>query len=145
LKKTTGENIDVSRLFIYYNARAKQVGSERYITDTGCSITTAIEALDEFGTCLESIWPYNISAVNTRPNDEAYGAAEDNTLADALQLTLGLNEMKTCLAQGYPFVFGIRLFESFNEAAKRGVVPKPGPMDTARGSHGRFDITETER
>jgi hypothetical protein len=53
--------------------------------------------------------------------------------------------MKTCLAQGYPFVFGVRLFESFNEAAKRGVIPKPGPTETARGEHGQFVIIITKR
>jgi hypothetical protein len=128
----------VSRLFIYYNARVKKTGSDRHITDSGTTITSGIEALDEFGTCLESVWPYDVAAVNESPNDEAYQQAEYHKIADALKIDQNLNEMKTCLAQGYPFVFGIRLFESFNDAAKKGVVPKPGPTDKSRGSHARF-------
>ena len=55
-------------------------------------------------------------------------------------MNIELNEMKQCLAQGYPFVFGIKLFESFNDAAKNGVIPKPGPSDITRGEHGRSAI-----
>src|ERR1700722_8987761 len=55
-KKSDGRNTDVSRLFIYYNSRAKE-GQSRVLTDSGCTMTSAIEALEEFGTCLESIWP----------------------------------------------------------------------------------------
>ncbi len=55
-------------------------------------------------------------------------------------MDVDLNEMKTCLAQGFPFAFGVKLFESFNDAAKNGVVPKPGSADTARGSHGKSVI-----
>ena len=145
LKKATGRHIDVSRLFVYYNARAKLNGMNEYIMDTGCSVTSAIEALDEFGICLESVWPYDTSAVNERPSDEAYDAAENNKLADALQVQINLNEMKTCLAQGYPFVFGVRLFESFTEAARKGVIPKSAPTEAARGEHGRFVIIINKR
>ncbi|UJR20126.1 hypothetical protein I4U23_023258 [Adineta vaga] len=55
-KKYDGHDTDVRRLFIYYNARLKDNPSG-VIKDAGCSITGAIEALKEFGTCLESKWP----------------------------------------------------------------------------------------
>ena len=137
LKKTSGQDIDVSRLFIYYNARVRDEGSDENLEDEGCTITSAIESLEEFGTCLESIWPYNANRTNKRPSDEAYGAAENNTINDALQVKINLHEMKSCLAQGFPFVFGLKLFKSFNQAAKKGVVPMPKQGDQGRESHGR--------
>ena len=135
LKKATGREIDVSRLFIYYNARMKVLDSDRQLRDSGCSITKAIETLEETGNCLESIWPYDIKYVNHRPSDEAYDAANYSKINDALQLQVDLEEMKSSLAQGFPFVFGLKLFTSFNQAAKKGVVPMPKPGEDARGTH----------
>jgi hypothetical protein len=135
LKKNSGSDIDVSRLFIYYNARVKDEGSDENITDSGCTATSAIEALEESGTCLESLWPYYVKRVNKCPSSEAYEAAEYNKIADALQVNVNLNEMKSCLAQGYPFVFGLQLYKSFDKATKKGIVPMPKPHDQSRESH----------
>ncbi|CAF3376785.1 unnamed protein product [Rotaria sp. Silwood1] len=128
-KKHNGRNTDVSRLFIYYNARAKnkKFGS---VTDSGCSMESAIEALEEFGTCLESIWTYDISKVNTRPNDQAYRDAKNHTISEAFKVDIDLFEMKSCLAQGYPFAFGLRLYSSFDKAAETGLVPMPNALES---------------
>ena len=114
--------------------------SEEDLEDSGCTITSAIESLEESGTCLESIWPYNIKRMNKCPSDEAYSAAESNTINDALQLEIELHQMKSCLAQGFPFVFGLELYKSFDKAGKKGVVPMPKPGDKNRESHGRSDL-----
>ena len=101
-------------------------------------MTSAIEILEEFGTCLESTWPYDSSEVNTRPSDKAFREAESHTITDALEVEINLHEMKSCLAQGFPFAFGLRLFKSFDKASTEGVVPMPRNVDQARSSHGRF-------
>ncbi len=125
-------------MFIYYNSRVKANNGSGPVTDSGCSMTDTIEALEEFGTCLESIWPYDISSVNTRPNDQAYQQAKDHKINEALQINIDLNEMKSCLAQGYPFAFGLQLYTSFDKAAQTGVVPMPDVGDGNRDSDGRF-------
>ncbi|UJR09185.1 hypothetical protein I4U23_013433 [Adineta vaga] len=135
LKKTSGSHIDVSRLFIYYNARVKDEESDD-IDDSGCTITGAIESLEESGTCLESIWPYYTKRVNKCPSDYAYEAAEDNKISDALQVNVDLVEMKSCLAQGFPFVFCMKLFKSFDKAGQKGIVPLPKTGEKNRSSHG---------
>ena len=137
-KKGNGQNVDVSRLFIYYNGRVKENGGDdSNITDSGCSMTSAIEALEESGTCLESIWPYDISQVNVRPGDDAYEQGKQHKITEALQVKIDLNEMKSCLAQGFPFAFGLKLFSSFDKAAQTGVVPMPSSSDGGRDSDGR--------
>jgi hypothetical protein len=140
LKRTTGCNIDVSRLFIYYNARVKDSESGEKITDSGVTTTSAIESLEESGTCLESIWPYNVKRVNKRPNDDAYQAAEDHKISEALKVNVDLHEMKSCLAQGFPFVFALELYKSFDKAAKNGIVPMPKSGDKNRESDGRSEF-----
>jgi hypothetical protein len=101
-------------------------------------MTSAIEALEEFGTCLESHWPYDISRVNTRPNESAYQEAINHKITEALRIDINLHEMKSCLAQGFPFAFGLKLYTSFDQASKSGVVPMPKTWDNGRLSHARF-------
>ncbi|CAF0856504.1 unnamed protein product [Adineta steineri] len=134
-KKGNGYGIDVSRLFIYYNARASKNQSGE-LTDSGCSMTDGIETLQEYGVCLESMWPYNIQNVNVTPDQQTYQAADDFKITEAFQVDLDLNQMKSCLAQGFPFTFGLKLFTSFDKAAKSGVVPIPDPDEQSRESHG---------
>lgn len=103
-------------------------------------MTDVIEALEKYGTCLESIWPYDISMVNERPSDEAYEAAKDHKITEALQVNIDLYEMKSCLAQGFPFAFGLKLFSSFDQATTTGVVPMPNTYERSRQAHGKSVI-----
>ncbi|CAF1222566.1 unnamed protein product [Adineta ricciae] len=135
-KRGSHQNIDISSLFIYYNGRVKENGSENAITDSGCSMTRIIEALEEYGTCLESLWPSDITQVNEQPSDEAYQQAKHHKITDALQINIDLYEMKSCLAQGFPFAFGLKFFSSFDQAAQSGIVPMPNSSDRTRQSDG---------
>jgi len=48
-----------------------------------------------------------------------------------------LNQMKGCLASGYPFVFGFTVYESFesDQVAKTGVAPMPATNEKVLGGH----------
>jgi C1A family cysteine protease len=52
-------------------------------------------------------------------------------------LTQELNQLKTCLAEGYPFVFGFTVYESFHSAkvTQSGIVPFPSKNEKAYGGH----------
>ncbi len=54
-----------------------------------------------------------------------------------MAVTPTLNELKGCLADGYPFVFGISVYDSFesDEVAKTGIVPIPSPTEQMLGGH----------
>jgi C1A family cysteine protease len=45
--------------------------------------------------------------------------------------------MKSCLAAGFPFVFGFTVYESFEstEVEHTGVVPMPAPKEAVVGGH----------
>lgn len=45
--------------------------------------------------------------------------------------------MRSCLADGFPFVFGFTVYESFEsqQVAKSGVVSMPKPTERALGGH----------
>jgi hypothetical protein len=153
VKKGTGQDVCISRLFIYYNARVADA-VENYgddsgeVTDSGSSITNAIETLESIGCCLESTWPYDISQVNVKPCDEAYAEAPPYKISEAFQVNVDLTEMKKCLAQGFPFAFGLQIYESYQNVQSDGIVPMPSSDDELLGGHtqlavGYDDSTQT--
>lgn len=137
MKKKTGDNIDISRLFLYYNARVKFHETVN-VEDNGCSPSSAIEALEEFGSCHESSWAFEETRINQRPSDEAFQEASKNRIYDAMRVNMEVNEMKTCLAQGFPFAFAIKLFSSFNEAKVNGIVPMPIDHEARPDQHEEY-------
>jgi len=48
-----------------------------------------------------------------------------------------LNQMKGCLASGYPFVYGFSVYESFmsQQVAQSGHAPMPAPGEQQVGGH----------
>lgn len=135
--KSTERPIDVSRLFIYYNSRLKGLKGNEKIADKGSAIQHAIESLEESGVCLESLWPYDIKKVNTKPKQQCYTEAADYTITEALQVDVDVYEMKSCLAQGFPIIVSLNLFKSFDKARQKGVVPLPRSDEISRQTHGR--------
>ena len=136
LKKSTGRDTDMSRLFVYYNARAR-ANPEEPVEDGGCAITDAIDGFQEFGTCLETVWPYEPQHVNARPSEEAYEQGKEHRVIDPIRVEINMDDMKSCLAQGFPIAFGLELFASFNEAEEAGIVPMPGSNENVRQTHGK--------
>ena len=132
LKRRTGRNIDVSRLFIYYNGRMIQKRSF-VVKDDGASKRCIALGLRKFGVCLEDVWPYYRPFIDMPPPPDAYVAAREITVIP-LKVPRNLIAMKTCLANQTPFVIGIRLVQSSaNEEAKNnnGYISMPDPNDPA--------------
>jgi C1A family cysteine protease len=133
-KRQLGDSADVSRLFVYYNARSVD-GIEN--KDVGCRVSSAIKILSQLGACSEETWGYDINLVNQKPHDNAYEEAQNFLVEEADDIDIELNSMKSCLAEGYPFVFCLKLFKSFDHARKKGIVPLPDfSTETGRTSHG---------
>jgi Papain family cysteine protease len=124
---------DVSRLFIYYNARAIEGGD---IEDSGSVIAYTIEGLQKHGACSEETWPFDVEAVNEEPCAEAYEEAKHFVVEDTENVPTDLEAWKSCLAEGYPIVFGILLYKSFDAQLQKGLVPMPTDKEAARGAHG---------
>jgi C1A family cysteine protease len=101
--------IDMSRLFIYYNERAIE-GSVK--SDSGAMIRDGIKTLAKQGVCSEKTWPYVISKFSVKPTAACYKEAAQHQIT-SYERILTVDEMRTCLADGYPFVFGFTVYESF--------------------------------
>lgn len=123
----------VSRLFIYYNERVLE---GKTAEDSGATLRDGIKSLNKWGVCRESLWRYQPALVLEPPSKPAYAEAMKHRIAQYLKLTT-LDEMKRCLAAGYPFAFGFTVFESFEtaEVAASGKMPVPTSGERALGGH----------
>jgi C1A family cysteine protease len=117
-----GQAEDVSRLFIYYNARYADGSLDK---DQGTYLRTCIKVLQEYGTCREKTWPYSPNSVFEEPHEIAYDEAANFLIDEAERIEVDLYAMRHCLAEGYPFAFGLQLFSSFQQTPKTGRVSMP--------------------
>lgn len=121
-----------SRLYIYYNARWVDGNVEE---DAGTYIRTGVKVLVKAGFAHETIWPYVIDKYAEHPPMAAYNDARLYYPMKYFRLDNGnLNSLKSCLAAGYPIVFGFTMFESFWESDKTGFVKMPS-NDSEIGGH----------
>lgn len=122
-----------SRLFIYYNER---MDDGDVSADAGSSISESIKAVENYGVCPETEWPYNISQFAVKPPTQCYTDGQKNK---GLIYAKVANEiipsvMKLCLSEGNPFVFGFTVYESFESdaVAQTGIVPMPATDATGK-------------
>ena len=124
---------DFSRLFIYYNERAIEHTIQ---SDSGAMIRDGIKTLAKQGACSEQNWPYVVSKFKIKPTASCYKDALNHQVTSYRRI-LTLDEMRACLAEGYPFVFGFTVYESFESqaVAKTGTVNMPKEDERSLGGH----------
>ena len=124
---------DLSRLFVYYNERAIEGTVSQ---DSGAMLRDGIKSLAGLGVCAEKLWPYAITRFAQRPSRTCYSRALQHRITDYQRLA-SLQDMRDCLASGYPFVFGFSVYASFESAAvaKSGKVDMPRPGEALLGGH----------
>ena len=124
---------DLSRLFIYYNER---VIEHSVRSDSGAQIRDGVKALAKQGVCTEIKWPYKISKFASKPGAVCYTEAQKHRITSYHRI-LTVDEMRACLAEGFPFVFGFTVYESFEtqHVAQTGVLNMPQQNERAVGGH----------
>jgi len=113
-----------SRLFLYYNERMLDRDVSQ---DAGSTLTQGINALEKYGVCQESTWPYIINKFAIKPPANAYTEGAQHEVLSALRVKQTMASMKGCLSSGFPFVTGIEVYSSFEGtvATNTGYVPMP--------------------
>jgi C1A family cysteine protease len=132
VKRHRGESYDVSRLFIYYNARSLSGIAH---VDNGTHVRDAIESLKLHGACSERTYPYIHELVNQKPHEEAYQEAASFLVHSVDKIETRLETWKTRLAEGHPIIFALLLFDSFDNYNQNGLIPMPSSKDHKRNSH----------
>ena len=123
IDRKRGKNLDVSRLFIYYQERLLE-GTVNY--DSGAYIRDGFKAVNKLGAPLEVYWPYIINRFATRPSAQATADAAKRKVT-AYQRCANFTAVKSALAAGNPVVIGFDVYESFESdaVARTGQMPYP--------------------
>jgi C1A family cysteine protease len=137
LKKQGLPALMPSRLFIYYNERTLDGDVS---SDAGSYLRTAAKALNQFGVCDESAWPYVETkfAKKPTPATKTYTPAKKHLAASYASLdSTNLAGLKATLASGLPFMIGFSVYASFesDEVARTGIVPMPAKSEAQLGGH----------
>ncbi len=133
-----------SRLFIYYNERAAEG-----IT----SINGTVQLRDGYrtvartGVCTERMWPYDVERYRRRPSAACYAEAAQRRAIWYGRIRQALDDLKACLADGYPFTGAFAVYASFLsvDVRRTGVVPLPGPHDRHIGGHAMLVVGHDDR
>jgi C1A family cysteine protease len=136
-----------SRLFIYYNERLIE---NSVPIDSGANMRDGVNSLAKQGVCPETEWPYvatpadpstNLfppgSAPVTKPTAACYADAGKFEAIKYYTVGQSLNQMKACLAQKFPFVFGFTVYSNIYDAQGNPVIhlPMPTAADQVLGGH----------
>jgi C1A family cysteine protease len=120
---------DISRLFIYWNARNLE-NPPTCTIDKGSRIRLAFDCMSRYGAPAESIYPYDVSKVNKRPTILSYREAIKNRIDKFYRIdstgSERIKQIKQALSAGNPVVFGTKVAASFKAVNSDTVVYNPG-------------------
>jgi C1A family cysteine protease len=147
LRKQELKDFMPSRLFIYYNERAME---GRVHFDSGAMIRDGIKSLNKLGVCPEDQWQYDDTPpanenepwpadarAGKKPTPDCYKDALTNEATSYQRVIQEIDQLKGCLAAGFPFVFGFSVYTSFTsqQVASTGIAPMPAPDEQLLGGH----------
>jgi len=123
-----------SRLQLYYDER---VLNGTPTEDSGAYVRDGAKCLADTGVCSEQTCPYDISNFADKPSDAAYAEAANNKIVEYMRIQQDITHLKACLTEGFPFVFGFDVYESFESAtvARTGIMPMPKSGEKVLGGH----------
>ena len=100
-------------------------------------IRDGIKSVSKQGAPHEPPWPYDIAKFRPKPSPAAYRDGKKHPAILYQRLSQTLDQLKGCLAAGFPFVFGFTVYESFESqaVAKSGMVPMPQTGEQQLGGH----------
>jgi C1A family cysteine protease len=136
-----------SRLFIYYNER---VIEKTVPYDAGAQIRDGMKSVNKQGVPPETDWPYSDKGYPKKSNDPRFEAGAPaatkppaKVYKTALQYKVSgyarvgqlLPQLKSCLADGGPIVFGFSVYENFFDTSGQPHVTTPMPSGSQIGGH----------
>lgn len=124
--------INLSRLFVYYNARS-EYGD--ILKDEGMFLRDGLKSVSKFGICSEDLWPYIIENFDVKPTDVCYVDAKKRKLLKYQKL-ISTYYITEVLSNNKPVVFGMEIYNSFMDLNERiSTVSFPGRKERSLGGH----------
>jgi C1A family cysteine protease len=114
-----------SRLFIYANSRILE--NTPLTEDSGANLRDVCKAIAQFKAPEETLWPYDISKFSIKPPQNIYTQALNIHDVEYKVIPQTHFRLRYALFYGYPIIFGVDIYESFesDSVANTGIVPVP--------------------
>lgn len=136
---------DLSRLYVYYNAR-RLSGKEQ--EDCGTFIHHGMASIMAYGACEASLWPFREETVKTAPPPNCLENAMRHEAVQYARAPRGEQALMV-IAQGLPIVFGMFApREYYDVAVQTGTMPKPTEVNHSHPPQGHamlivgYDLTD---
>ncbi len=128
-----GKLTPLSRLWLYWKERNIE---GRVDEDSGAYIRDGMKILQKMGCAPEIDWPYDISKFRQTPSAMSSKDAGQYKITEYHRVS-DLTVLKSALAEGFPVVIGIQVYESFesDQVAETGIVPLPTRSEQFLGGH----------
>ena len=123
----------LSRLFLYWNERLA-MGQQYVRVDIGAIIRDGLKSVVKDGSIPENAWPYDIETFANPPDPAMYDLAKKDLVTKYYYVPQDSMSIKCALLEGYPIVFGISVYESFEQVTD-GNIPMPKPDEKLLGGH----------
>jgi C1A family cysteine protease len=130
-RQTVWPDAVFSPAFIYYQER---VIEKQTHFDSGAMIRDGLKVLRHQGVCLESDMPYRAGDFETAPEKAAITDAKQYVISQYASVR-GIFSAQQALVNLQPVIFGIAVYESFEEVGPDGMVPMPKPSEAMLGGH----------
>jgi C1A family cysteine protease len=115
-----------SQLFTYYATRKLRGSVEE---DSGATAREALKATADYGVPKDHLWPYDVSKFKDEPPKEVWDNASSHQSLSYFRLEQSSDDLIGCLADGYPFTFGMKIYQSFIDFQKAAmfniIIPRP--------------------
>ena len=132
IKEFPKKFVDLSRLFVYYNTRILE---ETINEDSGAYLRNGIKAVNRYGICTESLWPYDINKFKIKPSAESYEDAKYRNIKNYYRVDSNDNILDA-LNNDIPVVIGILVYESFDALDKDNyILNLPSDTELSMGGH----------
>lgn len=131
-KKYPDKFTELSRLFVYYNARFLE---DTQTKDVGVSLKDALKSVNHIGVCEEKYWPYKLDMFDDKPSIPAYRDAITRTITEYHKLNT-LDDVLDSVNDGNPVVIGAMVYTGFMYLDHNDhVVKSPRSGEKEEGGH----------
>ena len=128
-RKGNEQDVELSPLFAYYNARVIENSVEE---DAGAEIRDVVKGVHKLGIATDADWPYDIGKFADKPSATAYTNATQDLVKQYRRLPfyrdgISLRALKEACVRHQPVTFGFSVYESFDDDSvyHLGLMPMP--------------------
>jgi C1A family cysteine protease len=135
---------ELAEMFLGYYSRYILNNNKQPEGDNGSTILATAQALQLYGSCVETLWPYVDSNENVEPTKAAINSAKNLEVGKYFAIPNDSNKItaiKQSIYAGVPLMFGCEVHKSINNVGNDGIeayAPENSTIDPVEGGHARY-------